>query len=124
MHDDSDLPACVRNIQRARQKWAELSRLLRKEAASTALAARFYLVVVSAILLYGAETWVISKRIEDLLSSFHNRCARTIGKTFIRRQGEEWIYPSVEETLKRAHLRPLSYYLFKRRVNFTTYAAT
>ena len=30
----------------------------------------------------------------------------------------------MEETLKRAHLRPLSYYLFKRRVNFKTYAAT
>ncbi|MGL4351544.1 MAG: RNA-directed DNA polymerase [Plesiomonas shigelloides] len=122
-HDDSDLPACVRNIQRARQKWGELSKLLRKEAASTALSARFYLVVVSAILLYGSETWVISKRIEDLLNSFHNRCARTIGKTFIRKTGDdEWVYPSVEEALKRAHLRPLSYYLHKRRLNFKNYA--
>jgi hypothetical protein len=121
-HDDSDLPACVRNIQRARQKWTELSKLLRQEAASTVLAARFYLVVVSAILLYGSETWVVTKRIEDLLNAFHNRCARIIGKTFIRKHGEEWIYPSVEETLKRAHLRPLGYYLHKRRVNFKIYA--
>jgi len=36
-HDDSDLPACVRNIQRARQKWADLSKLLRQEGASSKL---------------------------------------------------------------------------------------
>ena len=124
-HDDSDLPACVRNIQRARQKWADLSKLLRREGASNQLSARFYMVIVSAVLLYGSETWVITKRIEDLLTSFHNRCARTIGKTYIRKTGEdEWVYPSVEETLKKAHLRPLCYYLNKRRANFKNYAET
>ncbi len=118
-HDDSDLPACVRNIQQARQKWGDLSKLLRREGASSALSARFYLVIVSAVLLYGSETWVLTKRIEDLLTSFHNRCARTIGRTFIRTTGgDEWVYPSVEETLKKAHLQPLSFYLAKRRATF------
>jgi hypothetical protein len=49
-HDDSDLPACVHNIQRARQKWADLSKLLRREGATSKMSARFYLVIVSAIL--------------------------------------------------------------------------
>jgi hypothetical protein len=121
-HDDSDLPACVHIIQRARQKWADLSKLLRQEKAPSELSARFYLVIVSAILLYGSETWVVTKRIEDLLTSFHNRCARTIGKTFIRKTGDdEWVYPSVAETLRKAHLRPLSHYLTKRRANFRNY---
>ena len=102
-HDDSDLPACVRNIQRARQKWADLSKLLRQEKAPSELSARFYLVIVSAILLYGSETWVVTKRIEDLLTSFHNRCARTIGKTFIHKRGDdEWVYPSVAETFEKS----------------------
>jgi hypothetical protein len=124
-HDDSDLPACVRNIQRARQKWGDISKLLRKEGASSELSARFYLVVVSAVLLYGAETWVVTKRVEDLLTSFHNRCARTIARTFIRKTGEdEWVYPSVAETLKKANLHPLLHYLNKRRANFKRYVTT
>jgi hypothetical protein len=82
------------------------------------------MVIVSAIRLYGSETWLITKRIEDLLTSFHNRCARTIGKTFIRKTGgDEWVYPSLAETLKQAHLRPLRYYyLLKTRVK--NYAET
>ena len=81
-------------------------------------------MIVSAIRLYGSETWLITKRIEDLLTSFHNRCARTIGKTFIRKTGgDEWVYPSLAETLKQAHLRPLRYYyLLKTRVK--NYAET
>ena len=122
-HDDSDLPACVRNLQRARAKWADLSKLLRTEGASSKLSARFYLVVVSAVLLYGSETWVVTKRIEALLTSFHNRCARTIARTYFRKTGEdEWVYPSVAETLRRANLQPLAYYLQKRRANFKRYA--
>lgn len=66
------------------------------------------MVVVSAILLYGSEIWVITKRMEALLTSFHNRCARTIAKTYIRKTGDdEWVYPSVPETLRKANLRPL-----------------
>ena len=82
-------------------------------------------MIVSAVLLYGSGTWVLTKQIEDLLSSFHNRCARTIGKTYIRKSGEdEWVYPSVAETLKKANLHPLSYYLLKRRANFKNYVTT
>jgi hypothetical protein len=83
------------------------------------------MVVVSAILLYGCETWVITKRMEALLTSFHNRCDRTIGRTYIRKTGDdEWVYPSVPETLRKANLRPLMYYLNKRRTNFQIYAST
>ena len=124
-HDDLDLPACVRNIQRARQKWGDLSKLLRQEGASSELSARLYIVVVSAVLLYGSETWVVTKCIEDLLTSLHNRCARTIGKTFIRKTGDdEWVYRSVTETSRKANLQPLKSYLDKRRANFKKYATT
>ena len=58
-----------------------------------------------------------------MLTSFHNRCARTIDKTYFRKTGEdEWVYPSVAETLRRANLQPLLYYLHKRRANFKPYA--
>jgi hypothetical protein len=49
--DDHDLSACVRNIQRAKAKWAAVSKVLKREGASKKSFARFYLVIVSTVLL-------------------------------------------------------------------------
>ena len=125
--DDSDLAACVRNISRARSKWGELSRILRADGATTATTARFYMVIVSAVLLYSCETWVVTRRMENMLTAFHNRCARTIGKTFIRCINAEenlWEYPAVADTLRAAGLETLNCYMMRRRVKFKAYAVT
>jgi hypothetical protein len=126
--DDSDLAAVLRNVARARTKWAAVSRILRRDGASVHLRSRFYMVIVSAVLLYGSETWVITRRIQALIDSFHNRVARTVAGTFIRKLGgdgdDEWVYPSVADTLKSAHLQPATTYLDRRRLKFRDYAET
>jgi hypothetical protein len=81
--DDHDLSACVRNLQRARVIWAAVSKVLKREGASKSFA-RFYPVIVSTVLLYGSDTWVVTKRMETLLTSFHNQCARHITRRYIR----------------------------------------
>jgi hypothetical protein len=50
--DDHELSACVRNLQRAKEKWAAVSKVLTREGASKKSFARFYLVIVSTVLLY------------------------------------------------------------------------
>jgi hypothetical protein len=77
--DDHDLSACVRNIQRAKTKWAAVSKF-----------ARFYLVIVSTVLLYGSDTWVVTRRMEELLTSFHNRCLRHITKRYLGYAVDDW----------------------------------
>jgi hypothetical protein len=126
--DDLDLAACLRNVARARAKWGEVNRVLRRDGASVGTTARFYMVIVSAVLLFGSETWVVTQRIENLLVTFHNKCARIIGHTYIRPKisspgatasaTTEWEYPSVAHSLKQAHLLPLRTYLNRRRVTF------
>jgi hypothetical protein len=76
--DDHDLSACLRNIQRAKAKWAAVSKVLKREGASKKSFARFYFVIVSTVLLYGSDTWVVTRRMEELLTSFHDRCLRHI----------------------------------------------
>ena len=123
--NDSDLAACLRNLARARAKWGEISRVLQRKGASIPTTARFYMVIVSAVLLYGSETWAVTKRMEAMITAFHNRCARTIARTYIRpkvREPDEWVYPSVESSLKAAGLQPLRTYLDRRRVTFREYA--
>ena len=34
---------------------------------------KFYVVVVQAVLLFGAETWVVTPRLEKALEGFHNQ---------------------------------------------------
>jgi len=73
--DNSDLAACTRNVARAKAKWAEISRVRQRDGAKPPMAARFYLVIVSVVLLYGSKMWVITKQILDILKAFHNCCA-------------------------------------------------
>ena len=119
--DDLDLAAALRNIARARAKWGQISRLLQQETASPRIASRFYMAIVLAVLLYGSKMWVITMKIRHLLTVFHNRCTRAIVGTYIRQvdaREDQWIYPLVEETLKKVGLRPLMYYLDKCRITF------
>ena len=47
--------------------------------------AKFYITVVQVVLLYGADTWVISKRDMQKLKSFHNKAIRYITEKHIRK---------------------------------------
>ncbi len=128
--DDHDLSACVRNIQRAKAKWAAVSKVLKREGASKKSFARFYLVIVSTVLLYGSDTWVVTRRMEELLTSFHDRCLRHITRRFIRctdTENDIWVTPSITGVLAEAlllNLRPAMYYVRARRNGLLRYATT
>ena len=47
----------------------------------------FYKAVAQAVLLFGAETWVLTPRMEQVLDSFQHRVARRITVKQQRRQG-------------------------------------
>jgi hypothetical protein len=115
--DDNDVPTCLRNIQRAKAKWAAISRVLKRDGASQRAFARFYLVIVNTVLLYASDTWVVTQHMQDMLEAFHNRCARHITRRYIRYVDatEEWITPSTEGVLREAGLKPIMHYVCKRR---------
>jgi hypothetical protein len=78
--------------------------------------ARFYLAVVQAKLLYGAETWVLSQSLLRRLESFHARCARTLAHRPIHRNADgTWEHPHTDEVLERCGLSPISTYIAKRK---------
>ena len=79
--------------------------------------AYFYKAIVQSILLYGAETWVISEPKMRKLRTFHRSCARFITNRFIRpaEDGQSWIYPDSAEVLEEAGLYEIEHYIQKRR---------
>jgi hypothetical protein len=67
---------------------------------------------------------------EELLTSFHNRCLRHITKRFIRCTDSEhdiWVTPSMTGVLEEAallNLRPAMCYVLARRTGMLGYATT
>ena len=61
----------------------------------------FFKAVFQQVLLFGAETWVVTPRIERALNSFMHEAARRItGRHPQRRWDGKWFYPSLEGAMK------------------------
>ena len=64
----------------------------------------FYIAVTQQVLLFGAETWVRTKKMELALDAFQGRVARTLTERQPRcgRDGR-WFYPSLVGAMKECH---------------------
>ena len=56
---EANWTAVLKNIQKARQVWGSLGKLLRWEDVDLIVLEKFYRTVVEEVLLFGAETWVM-----------------------------------------------------------------
>ena len=66
------------NIKKARRSWGSLARLLGREGAYPKVSRTFYIAVTQQVLLFGAETWVLTKNMESALDAFQGRVARKL----------------------------------------------
>ena len=84
--------------------------------------AKFYITVVQAVLLYGADTWTVSKKDRNKLQSFHRQATRYMTGSHIRNDGEEnWEYPDHDTLLQQCGLFPIDVYLERRRGTLCKY---
>jgi hypothetical protein len=115
--DDSDEIAAINNIRKAQAKWKRIFPVLTREGAQPKMMTSFYKAVVLSSLLYGSETWVMTKKIYNNIESFHRTATRRIAKLPIKydRKNEEWIYPSMKKAFKKAKMQPIYEYLHDRR---------
>jgi hypothetical protein len=86
----------------------------------------FYKAVIQSVLLYGSETWVITKQKYQLLNTFHVTAARRISRlTFCYNENTDiWERPPAKLALERAGLQPMIAYLQKRRTYIQEFAHT
>ena len=73
---DDDWLAVAGNIWKARVSWGCLTRVLGREGAEPKKSRRLYTAVTQQVLLFGAESWVLTKNIESALDAFQGRVAR------------------------------------------------
>ena len=56
---DDNWPAVINNIQKAWKIWDHLSSILGWEVEDSRIPGHFYLPIVQASLIFGADTWVL-----------------------------------------------------------------
>ena len=73
---DDDWPSVAGNIRKARANWGRLARVLGREGADPKVSRSFYTAVTQQVLLFGAELWVLTKKMESSLDAFQGRVAQ------------------------------------------------
>ena len=80
----------------------------------------FYKAIVQAVLLYAAETWVLTERMMIALNTFHHRVARYIAGEHIQLlPNGEWKLPRSEEVLEKSGLYRIEEYVKRRKLTIT-----
>ena len=77
----------MNQIRKARGKWNAIGKILKREGASAKTMAKFYLTVVQAVLLYGSDSWTVTKANGKRLEAFHHRAVEYDGKTYSEESG-------------------------------------
>ena len=100
---DDNCPAVAGNLSKVRKSWGSLSRILCQEGADARVLGKIFKAVVQEVLLFRAETWVLTPRMERALESFQNGTARQItGRQPWRRGDGRWTYPPLKEDMREA----------------------
>ena len=122
---DDDWPAVAGNLAKARKSWGRLQGILRREGATPRISGNFFKAVVQQVLLFGAETWVVTPKMKRELSGFlHGAARRLTGRQARREKDGDWYYPSLEGAMKEAGLTDIRTLILKRQNTVAQYVAT
>ena len=89
------------------------------------MSGNFFKEVVQQVLLFGAETWVVSPMMERALSAFiHGAARRLTGRQPRKGRDGKWHYPSLEGAMKEAGLTDVRTSINRRQNTVAQYIAT
>ena len=100
---DDNWPAVAGNLRTERVSWGRLARILGREGADPKVSRNLYISVTQQVLLFGVESWVLTKRMEAALDAFQGRVARRLSGRMTRhgRDGK-WLYLPLAGATKEA----------------------
>ena len=65
----------VRNLAKTREVWQRLTRILIREGAPPRVSIFFFEAVVQSVLIFSAETWVVTPHMVRVLGGFQDQVA-------------------------------------------------
>ena len=122
---DDDWTAVAGNIRKAQVSWGRLARVLGREGADPKVSQSFYTAVTHQVLLFGAESWFLTGKMESALDAFQGRVARRLtGRQPRRGNDEKWFYPSLAGALKEAGVVRVRTSILRRQNTVAQFIAT
>ena len=122
---DDDWPAVARNLHRVRATWGRLARILGREGADPKVSRMFYIAVTQKVLLFGAESWVLTGKMEAALDTFQGRVARRLtGRLPRRGRDRKWQYIPLAGAIKNAGIVRVRTSVLRRQNTVVQFVAT
>ena len=122
---DDDWPAVAGNIRKAWVRWGRLARVLGREGADPKVSRSFYTSMTQQVLLFGAEMWVLTRKMESALDALHGRVARRLpGRQPRQGKDEKWFYPSLAGALKEVGVVRVRTSILRRQNMVAQFIAT
>ena len=92
--------------------WGRLRKLLWREGAEPTVLEKIYRAVVHAVLLFGAETWMLTEKIMQQLEGAHMSFLRQVThKQATRNRGGSWRQVTEEAVIRGAGTQTLRTYV-------------
>ena len=102
-----------------------MSWVLGREGADPKVSQNFYTTVTQQVLLFGAETWVLTRNMESALDAFQGRVARKLtGRQPRRGRDGRWFYPSLAGAMKEAGIVRIRTSILRRQNKVMQFIAT
>ena len=115
----------VGNIRKAQVSWGRLARVLGREGADPKVSRSFYTDVTQQVLLFGSETWVLTRKMESSLDAFKGKVAMRLTGRHPRRQRDgRWFYPSLAGAMKEAGIVQIQTLILRRQNTVAQFIAT
>ena len=112
-------------MAKAWKSWGRMQEILRREGATPRISGNVFKAVVQQVLLFRAETWVVTPEMEQALSGFlHGAARRLTGRQARREKDGDWHYPSLEGAMKEAGLTDIWTSILRRQNTVAQYIAT
>jgi hypothetical protein len=123
--DNNNVQAVQCQLRKAQGTWARIGQVLRSENATPRLAAKFYKAIVQAVLLYGSETWNLTKAVLARLEGFHVQAAYHMAQVHWPRwvAGNQWVYPKTSDVLEECSMATMQHYIQKHWATIAIYIA-
>jgi hypothetical protein len=118
--DDKDEEAIEHRISVAMATWMSLhKRFFSKKIVDVNTKCKVWKAIISAQLVYGSESWVMSSRAEDKLRTFQQRTLRMATHMWPKPMADGSIrYPKSEDVLKKAGMPDIILMIHKMQLRF------
>ena len=125
MATEDDWPAVTGNIRKAWVSWGRLARVLGREEADPKVSRSFYNAATQQVLLFGAETWFLTRKMESALDAIQGRVERRLpGRQPLRDRDGGWFYLSLAGAMKEAGMVRIRTSILRRQNTVAQFIAT